>query len=429
MDFKPQYSWEFLSSDEIEQKSTRALRNHIRHIKQASPWYNKILSGIEPEDIKTIDDFRNVPFTERNVLEENQEDFHGVSEDKIAETVITGSPGGKPLYVVLTATDLERIAYHEALSFDGMGINSSDRAQILISPNSQTDTIACYRGLRTLGVNTMRSGLLPVNMHKNALLLFYPTVLAGSPSVLAKLATELHKVNFDTRNSSVKKLICIGENLRAPDMTMNSAGKQLEEVWGAKAYSINFFPELSVSYCDCTSQNGNHSHPVLVFTEIVNEKGKIVSPGTIGELVATPLGVEGLPLLRYKTGMFTSEIPGTCQCGRNSVRLGPILGKNLQTFKLNGASFYPLDVTNALDQLEEVKDYIIIVENESSVTDRFFIHVAAPASCIEKIANRIRTAANVNFPILISNTATIQSLRKNTGTNTHILDCRQTNKK
>ncbi|MDO5576189.1 MAG: hypothetical protein Q4F84_03850, partial [Fibrobacter sp.] len=115
MDFKPQYSWEFLSSDEIEQKSTRALRNHIRHIKQASPWYNKVLSEVEPEDIKTIDDFRKMPFTERNVLEENQEDFHGVSEDKIAETVITGTPGGKPLYVVLTATDLDRIAYHEAL--------------------------------------------------------------------------------------------------------------------------------------------------------------------------------------------------------------------------------------------------------------------------------------------------------------------------
>lgn len=426
MDFKQQYSWEFLSPDDIEQMSIRALRNHIRHIRQVSPWYGEKLENIEPDDIKTIDDFRLIPFTEREDLEENPDSFHCVTEEQIVETVITETQNRKLIPFILTATDLDRIAYNEALSFHSTGINSSDRAQILVNMDMMSNiAMTYYRGLITLGVNTMRSGLLPVDTHKNNIQSLSPTVLIGEPSYLKKLAVELQKVAFDTRNSSVKKLICTVESIRTPEMNLSPNGKILEELWGAQIYSTYSSAEISVSYCDCTAQNGGHSHPELVFTEIVDEKGNSVPDGTTGELVATPLGVEGMPLLRYKTGDITFAVPGKCSCGRNSIRIGPILGRKSQLFKLNGTSVYPLTITNALDQLDEVKDYILIVENESSLTDRVFLHVAAPASCIEKISNQIRTAANVSFPILISNTTTIQALRKNSKKNIHILDCRQ----
>ncbi|HLV32390.1 MAG TPA: hypothetical protein VKY57_12540 [Chitinispirillaceae bacterium] len=426
MDFKQQYSWEFLSPDEIEQKSIRALRNHIRHIKQVSPWYKAKLDKIEPDDIKTIDDFRLIPFTERKDLEENPDSFHCVTEELIVETVITETQNRKLIPFILTATDLDRIAYYEALSFHSTGIDSSDRAQILVNMDMMSNiAMAYYRGLITLGVNTMRSGLLPVDTHKNNIQSLSPTVLIGEPSSLKKLAVELQKIAFDTRNSSVEKLICTVESLRTPDMNLSPNGKILEELWGAQIYSTYTSAETSVSYCDCTAQNGGHSHPELVFTEIIDEKGASVPDGTTGELVATPLGVEGMPLLRYKTGDITFAVPGKCPCGRNSIRIGPILGIKSQIFKLGGTTVYPLAITNALDQLDEVKDYILIVENESSFTDRVFLHVAAPASCIEKISNQIRTAANVSFPILISNTTTIQALRKNPGKNLHILDCRK----
>jgi len=68
--------------------------------------------------------------------------------------------------------------------------------------------------------------------------------------------------------------------------------------------------------------------PELVYAEIIDENGKEVPDGEVGELVATPLGVEGVPLVRYKTGDITFKVPGACACGRNSTRVGPFLRVN-----------------------------------------------------------------------------------------------------
>jgi len=82
-----------------------------------------------------------------------------------------------------------------------------------------------------------------------------------------------------------------------------------------------------VAYCDCSAKYGGHAHPELVYTEIVGDNGLPVPEGTAGELVATPLGVEGTPLVRYKTG--TSPL----SCPENAVRaqfdaIGPILAES-----------------------------------------------------------------------------------------------------
>jgi phenylacetate-CoA ligase len=424
--FKPEFSWEFLSADEIAAKSLRALRNHVLHARESSPFYREAYANIEPGDIKTFDDFQKIPFTNKEHIARHYQHFQAVSADRIVETVVTSGSTGAPVPFALTTNDLERLAFNEALSFNGVGVKPGDPVHILVSLDRLFMAgVAYYRGLSLLGANTMRVGVLPLEMQKYYLDFFKPLVLVGVPSFLKKLARELNDMKFDTRTCSVKKLVCIGESLKTTSMESNSLASSLEQLWNAEVYSSYASTELSVSYCECLDRKGGHAHPELVYTEIVDEKGVVVPDGTPGELVATPLGVEGVPLVRFKTGDITFRVSEPCSCGRNSVRIGPILGRKSQMIKVKGTTMFPLTITNVLDSIDFINDYILILENDDALSDRVSIHVAAAPSSVEQIANQLRAATRVNFPILVSNVTTIQSFRGTSRKKIRIADWRK----
>lgn len=429
MVFKPEFSWEFLSAEEIQAKSIRALRNHVKHTVEVSPYYRELLSFIDVNGLQTIGDFQKLPLTDKGMLSSQTGKFTSVEPSQIVETVITSGSAGNPLPFPLTANDLDRLAFNEALSFHAAGVTSDDRVQIMVSLDRLFIAgMAYYRGLVLLGANTMRLGVVPNDMHKYYFESLRPTVLVGVPSYLNKLAIELGTQGFDTKSLGVEKIFCIGESLRNQDMMLNSVAVSLETLWGAKVYSTYASTEMSVSYCECQDRTGGHAHPELIFTEILDESGKPVPDGTPGELVVTPLGVEGVPLIRFKTGDITFKISQTCSCGRNSLRIGPILGRKSQMIKLKGTTVYPLTLTNALDGISEINDYVIILENNDALSDRVAIHVAAPPSAVEKIANQLRAVARVNFPVLVSNVTTIESYRGKSRKKIRIIDWRQQNR-
>ena len=426
MKFNPKLSWEFLSADEIAAKTLRALRNHIKHIREVSPYYKEAFWDFNPDDIKTFEDFRRLPFTGRTSLLEHPDKFIAVEPRQIVETIATGGATGRPIYCPLTGNDLDRIAFSEALSFFSVGIAPEDKALLFVSLDHWSLTgMACYRGLNLLGVNTGRAGAVTHDLCKQYIEAFRPTLLVGTPSFLRRLAIDMGKSGFATKACSVKKLVCAGESLKNENMEMNSMGKRLEDLWGAKAFVSYTITELADSFCECSEQKGGHTHPELIYAEIIDESGHPVPDGTPGELVATSFGVEGMPLVRYRTGDVTFKVPGECSCGRRSVRLGPILGRTTEIIRLKGSSVYPLTLTNALDELDELNDYVLIIENDDAHTDRVSIHVAAQPSAVERIAAHVRGVVKVNFPILISNISTIQSMRGPSRRNVRIIDWRQ----
>jgi phenylacetate-CoA ligase len=423
--FRPELSWEFLSADEIEARSIRAMRNQVRHVKEVSPHYQNSLFDVFAEDIKTIEDIRKLPFTEKKDLVEDRDLFLGVIPDQVVETVITSGSTGKPLVFSLTAADLDRLAYNEALSFHSTGITTKDKAQILVSLDRLFIAgMAYYRGLTMLGVNTCRIGVVPIDMQKHYFELFKPTVIVGVPSFLLKLGKELTKLGFDTKNSTIQKIICIGESLRTQDMEHNSVAKLLEETYNAKVYSTYAATELATTFCECTTQYGGHAHPELVYAEIVDNVGNTIPEGEVGELVVTPFGVEGVPLFRYRTGDITFKVKGTCACGRNSLRIGPILGRKSQLIKMKGTSIYPLAITNVIDSLDGVEDYVIVLEDDAALSDHVTIHAVTQPSNIEKIASQIRAQTRVHIPVLVTNLTTIRHFRGNSTKKVRIIDKR-----
>lgn len=412
MDFRPDLSWEFLSPDEITAKTARALRNHVKHVKAVSPFYQETLARVSDDEITALEDFAQLPFTDKAVLATHPGRFLAVEHAQIVETVITSGTTGLALPFVLTRGDLDRLAFNEAISFHSMGMTVHDRVAVMVSLDRLFMAgMAYYRGATLLGANTLRIGVAPVEAQKKYLEHFKPSVLIGVPSFLRSCALELQARGVDTKQGSVQKIIGIGESIRGADLQLNQVGAEIEELWGASLFSTYATTELGASYCECEARSGGHGHPEIIYTEIVNEKGEVVPDGTVGELVATPLGVEGMPLVRYRTGDITFKVSGTCTCGRNTCRIGPILGRKSHMIKFKGTTLYPLAITSVLDAVNEIKDYIIVLEQGTGEADSVTIQVAAPPAALTAISQKVHAATRVIIPILVSNTTTIQALR------------------
>jgi phenylacetate-CoA ligase len=178
------------------------------------------------------------------------------------------------------------------------------------------------------------------------------------------------------KKTGVRMLVCIGEPLRGADMRFLALGKDLERVWEAKAYSTYSSSEIISSFCECTSQQGGHLHPELAAVEIIDEEGNPRETGFVGELVVTPLMIEGMPLIRFKTGDISFLIPERCRCGRRSLRLGPIMGRKQQMMKIRGTTVYPQAIFSVLEEIGRVAEYCISVRQESPLSDAVTVHAA-----------------------------------------------------
>ena len=414
-----------MSTEEIQAKSIRAVRNHIRYLKEVSPWYRDQLAGISPDDIQSDADIARLPLTDRATLADHMSAFLSVSPDVIAETVVTGGTTGKPIFVPITANDIERMAYGDALSLDAAGVTSADRVHLCMPFDRMgSAAMTAYRGLTLIAANTCRIGVVPADVYRQYLELLKPTAIVGMPSSLKNLAAGLAKSGFDTGVLNLSKMFCFDECVRTQDMHINALGLHLEQYFRTLVYSVYSNTEAQLSFSECTSRNGSHVHPELAYVEIVDDNGNAVPDGTPGELVITSLGVEGIPLLRYKTGDITFKMSAPCECSRNSMRIGPILGRKSQLFKVQGNTVYSLALTNILDGIETVEDYLVILEDDDTFSDKVALHVVTAPSNLPQISGQIRNELHVNVPVLVSNKATILHYRGKSIKPIRILDKR-----
>jgi phenylacetate-CoA ligase len=154
-------------------------------------------------------------------------------------------------------------------------------------------------------------------------------------------------------------------------------GADLRTLWNADVYSTYASSECITSFCECTALQGGHLHPNLAILEILDEQNQPVAPGKPGEVVLTPLAIEGMPLLRFKTGDVSFLMTDPCPCGRTSPRLGPILGRKQQMMKLRGTTLYPQAVFAALDELPNLGDYYLEIDSHDDLSDELTVHVGA----------------------------------------------------
>lgn len=370
---------QFTSLESIRTDQEFALASHMDYLFQLSPYYKKLFSKnrISPNDIRTLADLTQVPVTTKSDLVNRNMDFLCVPKDKVIEYCSTSGTLGDPVLIALTENDLQRLALNELLSYETAGINKHDIIHLMLSLDRQFMAgIAYHMGARQLGAGIIRIGPGNFAMQLQVIQRLNPTVLVAVPSFIVGLIGHSFENNFQLNKTSVKKIICIGENLRNDDLSLNALGERISRNWDVQLFSTYASTEMQTAFTECEHGNGGHHQPNLLIYEILNEQHRPVKPGEYGELTITPLGIEGMPLLRYQTGDICCYYEEPCACGRVTSRLSPIKGRKNQMIKYKGTTLYPPSLLNALNSIELISDYTIQVFRNDMNLDDMIIHIA-----------------------------------------------------
>jgi phenylacetate-CoA ligase len=406
---------EFSAPGDIRRVQEELLRRHVTYAAAVSPYYRDLFgtSGINPATI-TLDTLSRVPLTDKSVFSDRNDQFLAVPRELIVDIVLSSGTTGHPTTVMYTESDLRRLTYNEEISFDACGLTADDTVLLTCTiDRCFIAGLAYYSGVRKLGAAAIRNGLATVESHLEIIRRLKPSVLVGVPTFLLKLGRYLLSQGIDPQSVGVRKLVCIGEPIRDRSLAFLKAGEELEFIWGAKIYSTYASSETITSFCECTSQCGGHLHPDLAVVEVVDEDGRPLPFGETGEVIVTPLGIEGMPLLRFRTGDIGFLLDGQCGCGRNSVRLGPILGRKKQMMKVKGTTVYPESIYAALDTIPGVSEYFVTASSDYDLSDQVKVYVAVnDNSCSEKIIlDRLQAALRVRPEVIITSEETVNRWR------------------
>ena len=296
---------DLLPQTEIENFQIKSLHQLLEYLQRNSAFYQKIFNenNISIDNIKSICDLQQIPVTTKNDLQTHNWNFLCVEKSEIAEYCTTSGTMGLPVTIALTNNDLERLAYNEFLSFDCIGTNSADILQLMLSLDRQFMAgVAYYSGARKIGAGLVRVGPGNVGMQIETIQRLGTTVLVAVPSFIISLINYAKEKGIDLNKTTVKKIVCIGENIRNEDLSLNSLGAKIHKDWNVDLHSTYASTEKQTAFTECNHGKGGHSHPELLIFEVVDENNKQLPAGEYGELVITNLGVEGMPILRYKTG-------------------------------------------------------------------------------------------------------------------------------
>ena len=369
---------EYKSPEEIKVFQEGLLKKHLEYLAGHSAYYKRMFSsyGIDISKIRTIEDLVKIPFTEKKDLQLYNDDFLCCPKADIVDYVTTSGTLGDPVTFGCTEKDLQRLAYNEKKSFACAGVKHGDIVQLMTTIDKRFMAgLAYFLGIRELGASIIRVGNGIPELQWDTIKRLKPDTIMCVPSFILRLIQYAEAHGIDYRNSSVKRIIGIGEGLRDQDFNLNLLGRKIKEKWDVQLFATYSSTEMGATFSECEYGMGGHVHPELIIVEIIGEDDLPVPDGEPGEIVVTTLGVEGMPLLRFRTGDIAAKKVEQCKCGRWSYRLTPLVGRKNNMIKLKGTTLYPPAINDVLDNAEYVENYVVEVSLSEAGTD--FVTVKA----------------------------------------------------
>ena len=378
---------EFESIERIREFQEDKLRQQIAYLAEHSPFYRRMFAThhIDPDSIRTMEDLRRLPFTEKVDLQRNNDDFLCVPREQIIDYITTSGTLGDPVVFGCTEKDLQRLAYNENKSFACAGLHKGDILQLMTTIDKRFMAgLAYWLGIRQMGASIIRVGNGIPELQWDTIQRLHPTAIMCVPSFILRLIEYAEQHNIDYHHSSIRKIIGIGEGLRDQNFQLNLLGQRIHDKWPeVELYATYSSTEMSATFSECEHACGGHVHPELIIVEIIGDDDQPVPDGKAGEVVVTTLGVEGMPLLRFRTGDIAAKVVEPCACGRNSYRLTPLVGRKHNMIKLKGTTIYPPAINDVLDNTPFVGNYVVVVRPSDAGTDQVIVRISIRDDAIQ----------------------------------------------
>jgi len=369
----PQY--ETLTREEISKLQLKRLQATVTHCMN-SPFYKQRFEqcGLRPDDIRSLDDIRKIPFTTKQDLRDTYP--FGIASVPLRQCVrLHSSSGttGNPTVILHTQRDLDEWANQVARNLWMVGLRPDDVFQNSSGYGMFTGGLGFQYGAERLGMLTVPAAAGNSLRQIKFITDFGTTALHAVPSYVTRLYEVMREQGVDPRRDTKLRVLAIGAEPHSEEQR-----QRIQDMLGVKAYNSFGMSEMcgpGVGF-ECQEQNGLHFWEDYYIVEIVDpETLEPVPDGEIGELVLTTLCREAMPLLRYRTRDLTRVLGRSCPCGRNHVRLDRMRGRSDDMIVLRGVNIFPIQIEKILMQFSELANNYLITLTTDNDNDNMTVEV------------------------------------------------------
>ena len=351
---------ESLPREEIEKLQLERLKKVIKYIKNSRSKLKEKLKDVTPEDIKSLEDLKYLPFTTKEDLRNCYPFDHiAVDPSDCARMHMSSGTTGVPVINAMTKNDVKTWGEMMARCLVCAGLTEKDRLQIMPSFGLFNGGFGFHYGAETLGCFIVPAGAGRSLMQLKFIKDLEVTAIGAIASYPARLIEVAKEIGFDFRETKLRVAILGAETWS------DEYRKRIEEIMGVKTFDIIGMTEtggvgLGI---DCEARAGIHVWEDHYIIEVVDpETGEVLPIGQEGELVITTLTKEGLPLIRYRTRDITRILSyEKCDCGRTHVRIDRIKGRTDDMLKVKGVNFYPSQIEQILMKYKGLSPYYQLV--------------------------------------------------------------------
>jgi phenylacetate-CoA ligase len=367
---------ETLPKEKLRELQLKRIKEVVKYAYEHIPYYQKKFKevGLNPEDIRTLEDIKYIPFTSKADLREVYPfGMFAVSLSEIVEIHSSSGTTGKPVVIGYTKEDIEVWKEVMARSLSMIGVTNKDIIQIAYGYGLFTGGLGFHYGALAIGATIVPTSAGNTRRQIELMRDFGTTVLACTPSYALYLAEYAKdEMGIDPQRLKLK----VGSF--GAEMWTEQMRKEIEKRFGIKAYNVYGLTEIigpGVAH-ECPAQEGLHIWEDHFYPEIIDpETGEILPEGKRGELVITTLTKKGVPMLRFRTKDITAFISGTCSCGRTSIRIERIRGRTDDMIKVRGVMLFPYQIEKAILEVQGVEPHYQIILTRPQYLDEIEVQV------------------------------------------------------
>lgn len=367
---------DYLSREKIRALQTDRLQKVAKRVCNLVPFYKKAFEekGIKPEDIQSVDDLKNLPFTKKQDLRDHYPfGLFAEKNDQLVRIHSSSGTTGKPTVVGYTASDMA--VWNEVMS-----------RSLLMAEATPNDTVhnAYGYGLFTGGLGfhsaAEKLGLTVIpssgGFTSRQLMLmkdFNATILACTPTFALHMAEVAQNEGYDLKND-----FKIRAGFFGAEPISSGLKHQVRDAWGIDYFEIYGLSEIIGPGVSSSCKENEHLHIFEdhFIPETIDPKtGEVLPYGQQGELVFTTITKQALPLIRYRTGDLTTLHDEVCACGRTIIRMESIVGRADDMLIVNGVNVFPSQVEHLISQMEGLTLNYVIIADKKGYLDKLEIMV------------------------------------------------------
>lgn len=336
----------------------------LERVSLTSPFYKEVFekAGVAPNDIKTPEDFKKLPFTDKAALREAYPmGLLSVPREEVVRIHSTSGTTGSPVIIPYTRKDVEDWATMFARCFELAGVTKKDVVQITPGYGLWTAGIGFQAGCEKLGAMAIPMGPGNTDKQFQMMLDLGTTVLCSTSSYALLIAEEAQRRGIKDKLKLKRGII--GSERWGDLMKQrihSELGIELFDIYGLTEV---YGPGIAI---DCDKHEGLHYFDDYLYFEVIDDKGSNVKDGEWGELVITTLKKQAAPLVRYRTHDLTRILPNQCSCGRSYPMIDRVMGRTDDMVKVKGVNIYPGQIDGVLKSCEGVSsEYQVHVVHEN----------------------------------------------------------------